>query len=97
MCKKHFIRYFFWTIIVFFVGGAIYSCKESKIDLEEVSIVDLQIHRFYLSSKKNPDLENAKFDDAGKLVDATGKPVNTKLQGGSLADIIMQLQGGNSK
>lgn len=46
---------------------------------------------------KNPDLENAKFDDAGKLVDATGKPVNTKLQGGSLADIIMQLQGGNSK
>ncbi len=46
---------------------------------------------------QNPDLENAKFDDAGKLVDATGKPVNTKLQGGSLADIIMQLQGGNSK
>lgn len=46
---------------------------------------------------KNPDLENAKFDDAGKLVDASGKPVNTKLKGGSIADIIMQLQGGNSK
>ena len=43
---------------------------------------------------KNPDLENAKFDDAGKLV-KDGKPVNTKLQGGSIADIIMQLQGGN--
>ncbi len=46
---------------------------------------------------QNPDLNNAKFDDAGKLVDAEGKAVNTKLQGGNIADIILQLQGGNTK
>lgn len=86
MCKKHFIRYFFWTIIVFFMGGAIHSCKESKIDLEEVSIVDLQIHRFYLSSKKNPDLEKVFFS----IDHAKGTIINKKyIPYGTVLDSVM--------
>ncbi|WP_304297376.1 DUF6242 domain-containing protein [Porphyromonas gulae] len=82
MSKKHFIRYFFWIMIAFFLGGAILSCKESKVDLEEVSVVDLQIHRFYLSSKKNPDLAKIFFSIDhvnGTIVNKKSIPYGTVL------------------
>lgn len=86
MCKKHFIRYLFWIFISFCSGIALVSCKESKLDLEDVNVVDLQIHRFYLSAKKNPDLEKVFFS----IDHAKGTIINKKyMPYGTVLDSVM--------
>ncbi len=86
MCYKRFIPCLILALLSLWAGMSLTSCSREKVDLEDVNVVDLQIHRFVLSSKKEPALSSVFFSIDHK----NGTIINKKaLPYGTVLDSVM--------